>query len=397
MTSFVTLIIFLAGALAGAGVMWLLARARMSRSKADDDMLHKHIDMAQEQLKNATFDFLNRRADDMSRTNRKEVDTVLEPLRHNIAEMKAAMDASRDLSVRNAAAMQQAIADVMQRTAGIGEEADKLARALRHENKTQGNWGEMILTELLESQGLKQGIHYDVQSTITDRHGRPVLGDGTDKRMIPDVILHYSDKKDLIIDSKVSLSAFVDYMGAADESAQAEALDRHVKSLAAHVRELVAKDYKRYVLPPRRSLDYVIMFVPNESALQLALNARPALWRDALRDGVFISGEYNLTAALRIIHLAWRQEMQAQNQRKVFDEAGLLLARVGEFYKAYQDLGARLDAATKAYAEVDRKLVSGRQSLMVPARRLRDMGAKEKERFPLPEPDEIDPDNPELT
>lgn len=347
----------------------------------------EQLDMAREQLKTTAADLLAARTADLNRANVRDIDNVLQPLRQHIKEMKEAMDASRDLNIRNTASLRQAITDIMERTAGIGAEADKLARALRHENKTQGNWGEVILGELLDSQGLKRGINYEVQSTIVDKNGKPVLNESTDKRMIPDVILHYSDNKDLIIDAKVSLSAYLDYTGAESEEMREEALRRHVKSLRAHVKELAAKDYKRYILHPRQSLDYVIMFVPNESALQLAMSVEPTLWRDAMKEGVFISGECNLTAALRIIHLAWRQEVQAQSQRKVFEEANLLIGRVGDFYKTFTDIGARIDKAKEAFTDSANKLINGRQSLMVPARRLRDMGAKEKAGSPLPEPD----------
>lgn len=364
-----------------------MMKAAEARGDEQARRFREQLDMAREQLKATAADLLAARTADLNRANVRDIDNVLQPLRQHIKEMKEAMDASRDISIRNTASLHQAITDIMERTAGIGAEADKLARALRHENKTQGNWGEVILSELLDSQGLRRGINYEVQSTITDKNGKPVLNESTDKRMIPDVILHYSDNKDLIIDAKVSLSAYLDYNGAESEEAREEALRRHVKSLRAHVRELVAKDYKRYILHPRQSLDYVIMFVPNEAALQLAMSVEPTLWRDAMKEGVFISGECNLTAALRIIHLAWRQEVQAQSQRKVFEEANLLIGRVGDFYKTFVDIGARIDKAKEAFTDSANKLVNGRQSLMVPARRLRDMGAREKAGSPLPEPE----------
>ncbi len=203
--------------------------------------------------------------------------------------------------------------------------------------------------------------------------------------MIPDVILNYSNDKALIIDSKVSLSAFLDYTGASNDTERAAALDRHIKSLRSHVRELSIKNYKRYVLPPRESLDYMIMFVPNESALQLALVNDPTLWRDALNAGVFIAGEYNLIAALRIIRLAWIQEVQAEQQRKVFEEATSLIERVGEFYHHFRIIRDRMDKVNEAYTDAEKKLISGRQSILVPAQRLKEMGYKEKDRYPLPD------------
>ncbi len=395
------------GALAG----WLIARAKsvktISSLESDKKMLQREIQliqeqqakddaardrhyqeqlrMAQEQLKNATAELLTARTQELNRNNASQMNSIIDPLKEKIKEMQAAMDSSREQSTRNSATLHQAIEEIMKRTASIGDEAGRLAKALRHENKIQGNWGEAILSELLESQGLHEGVHYDVQATIKDKAGRPVLNEHTDKRMIPDVILKYSNDKALIIDAKVSLSAFLDYTGAETEEERGAALDRHLKSLRSHVKELAAKNYKRYILPPRESLDYVIMFVPNESALQLALINDPSLWREALGLGVFIAGEYNLVAALRIIRLAWIQEVQAEQQRKVFEEATSLIERVGEFYKRFTSIKKAIDDAAGAYEEAEKKLVTGRQSMLVPARRLKEMGYKEKANSPLPD------------
>ncbi len=359
------------------------------QKRKDDEIRDRHyaeqLRIAREEVKNTTSELLKLRARELDQSNTSQMTAIIEPLKEKIKEMQQAMDNSREQYTRNAAALHQALEDIMKRTATIGDEAGKLAKALRHENKIQGNWGEAILSELLESQGLHEGIHYDVQSTLKDKNGRPVLNENTDKRMIPDVILNYSNDKALIIDSKVSLSAFLDYTGASNDTERAAALDRHIKSLRSHVRELSIKNYKRYVLPPRESLDYMIMFVPNESALQLALVNDPTLWRDALNAGVFIAGEYNLIAALRIIRLAWIQEVQAEQQRKVFEEATSLIERVGEFYHHFRIIRDRMDKVNEAYTDAEKKLISGRQSILVPAQRLKEMGYKEKDRYPLPD------------
>ncbi len=359
------------------------------QKRNDDEIRDRHyaeqLRIAREEVKNTTSELLKLRARELDQSNTSQMTAIIEPLKEKIKEMQQAMDNSREQYTRNAAALHQALEDIMKRTATIGDEAGKLAKALRHENKIQGNWGEAILSELLESQGLHEGIHYDVQSTLKDKNGRPVLNENTDKRMIPDVILNYSNDKALIIDSKVSLSAFLDYTGASNDTERAAALDRHIKSLRSHVRELSIKNYKRYVLPPRESLDYMIMFVPNESALQLALVNDPTLWRDALNAGVFIAGEYNLIAALRIIRLAWIQEVQAEQQRKVFEEATSLIERVGEFYHHFRIIRDRMDKVNEAYTDAEKKLISGRQSILVPAQRLKEMGYKEKDRYPLPD------------
>ena len=268
----------------------------------------------QEQLQNATREILGQRTRELSQQNTVQMTAIIDPLKETIREMRTAMDNSRDTHNKNTASLEKAIEEVMKRTREIGAEADKLASALRNENKVQGNWGELILDELLESQGLKEGIHYEKQVTLRDRTGKAILNEESGKRMIPDTILHYPDGKDAVIDSKVSLTAFVDYQNAETDEARAEALQRHVRSVRQHVAELARKDYSAYIKLPRQALNYVIMFVPNEGALQLALAEAPELWREAFSKGVFITGEQNLTAALRIIQIAWTQMQQAQNQ-----------------------------------------------------------------------------------
>lgn len=367
--------------------MELTCEQRRKDDEARDRHYAEQLRVAREQLKNATDELLHLRAEELNRSNSSQMNAIIEPLKEKIKEMQEAMENTREMNTRNTASLHQAIEDVIKRTASIGDEAGKLAKALRHENKLQGNWGETILNELLESQGLKQGIHYEVQSTIKDKNGKPVLNETTDKRMIPDVILNYNKGKSLIIDSKVSLAAFLDYTAAETEEERREALDRHIKSIRSHVKELANKNYKRYILPPRESLNFMIMFVPNESALQLAIINDPSLWREALSAGVFIAGEYNLVATLRIVELAWIQEVQAEQQRKVSELATQLIERVGEFYSHFRLIRERMEAVDKAYSEAEKKLMTGRQNLIAPAQKLKEMGYKEKDRYPLPESD----------
>ena len=241
----------------------------------------EQLRLVREQLQNATQELLKQRVQELSVQNTTQMNAIIRPLKETISDMKTAMDQSRDTHNKNTASLEKAIEEVMKRTVEIGAEADKLAHALRNENKTQGNWGEMILDELLESQGLKEGVHYEKQVTLRDRSGKAILNEETGRRMIPDTILHYPDGKDAVIDSKVSLTAFVDYQNAETDEERAEALQRHVRSVRQHVAELARKDYSAYIKSPRQALNYVIMFVPNEGALQLALSEAPDLWRDA--------------------------------------------------------------------------------------------------------------------
>ena len=200
--------------------------------------------------------------------------------------------------------------------------------------------------------------------------------DETGKRLIPDVIVHYPDNKDLIIDSKVSLTAFVDYCNATDETEKLLALKRHLQSLRAHCKELQKKNYSSYIKAPRVSLNYVVMFVPNESAMQLALYEDNALWREAFENGVFITSEQNLLALLRMIQLAWSQVKQARNQQEIFDEVNKLLDRVGDFMKRYEDLGKKIESLQGSYDDTKKKLYTGNQSVVKAAEKLIEMGGK---------------------
>lgn len=349
----------------------------------NNKMMTDRMLMMEERLKNATTELLKLRSQELQQTNTTQMSSIINPLKETIGEMKQAMENTREQGTKNTASLEKAIENVLKRAAEIGLKADNLANALRNENKTQGNWGEMILSELLESQGLKKGVHYTVQETLRDEYGNAIVNDESGKKMIPDVILHFPDNRDAIIDSKVSLSAFIDYQNADSEELRNEAVLRHVQSIRSHVRELVKKDYKSYIKPPKQTLGYVIMFVPNETALQLALLNDDGLWRDAYEKGVFITGEQNLMAVLRLIEMAWVQQEQTKSQEEILKQARLFLDRVGDFLKYFDDVSKKLDDAQTSYRKAKEKLLDGRQNIMGPARKLAEMSGQENPKKPL--------------
>jgi DNA recombination protein RmuC len=247
--------------------------------------------------------------------------------------------------------------------------------------------GEIILGDLLTSQGQTEGIHYEVQARLRDENGRPLKHDETGREMQPDVILHYPQGQDAIIDSKVSLVAYERYVNAESAEEKERYLQDHIKSVRQHVNELARKDYSKYIKNGRDAVDFVIMFVPFESSLQLALANDPSLWREAFEKKVFVTGEQNLLGILHMIHIAWVQNQQAENQQKVFGLAEQLLDRLGDFVKRYNELGDRLHKTVEAYDSANNKLVTGRQSVAQKGRELVDLGAKENanRRIPMPE------------
>ena len=386
-----SLLFFIIGLVIGALLVGFVLKSKNSSLQARIDFM-KEQELKNEEIRNKQFDtqikalkselqntterLLQQREDSLVKANDIHLNAVLNPLKNEIEGMKKSMVDNIKTNSENKASLEKAIEDLMKRTQDIGNDANNLAKALKNESKTQGNWGELILENILEKSGLTEGEHYEKQSTIKDSKGNSVFHDETGSRLIPDIVVHYPDNKDLIIDSKVSLTAFVDYCNAADESEKANALKRHLLSLRNHCKELQKKNYSSYVKSPRVSLDYVVMFVPNESAMQLALYEDATLWRDAFEAGVFITSEQNLLALLRMIQLAWAQVKQARNQQEVFEAVNKLLDRVGEFVKRYEDLGKKMDALRNSYDDTKNKLYTGNQSVVKAAEKLIDMGGK---------------------
>lgn len=363
--------------------------ARYEREKTEakerfDRRLRESLSLVQEQLKTATEQLLRQRSKELDENNQTQMGSLINPLRETISEMKRAMDDHRDAQNRNTATLAEQLRQMQVATQNVGQEADRLSRALQSGPKVQGNFGEMKLDLLLERFGFSRGQEYDVQQFIRDEHGNAIRNEDSNERMVPDVILHYPDHKDVIIDSKVSLTAFVNYVNADDEDARRRALNEHLGSMRRHVDELSRKDYSRYLNKTRVTLDYVIMFVPQESALLLALTNDANLWSEAFDKKVFITGEQNLFAVLRMLQIAWTQQRQAENQERVYGLANDLLDRVGDFMKRFEEIGDRIEKVQQSYDNARKKL-DGRQSMLVPAKELKKLGAKENPLRPIPE------------
>lgn len=354
----------------------LMKEQELKNEEIRNKQFETQVKALKSELQNTTELLLQQREDSLVKANDIHLNAVLNPLKNEIEGMKKSMVDNIKTNSENKASLEKAIEDLMKRTQDIGNDANNLAKALKNESKTQGNWGELILENILEKSGLTEGEHYEKQSAIKDSRGNSVFHDETGSRLIPDIVVHYPDNKDLIIDSKVSLTAFVDYCNASDESEKSIALKRHLTSLRNHCKELQKKNYSSYIKSPRVSLDYVVMFVPNESAMQLALYEDSTLWRDAFENGVFITSEQNLLALLRMIQLAWAQVKQARNQQEVFEAVNKLLDRVGEFVKRYEELGKKIETLRNSYDETRNKLYAGNQSVVKAAEKLIDMGGK---------------------
>lgn len=365
------------------------AEERAGRELLMEKQFAERLQLLQEQLRTTTEKLLKQRADELDKSNRSQMDSIIAPLKAVMTEMKKSMDDNRESFTRSTASLGEQIRQMHATTASLGAEAEKLSRALQTGPKIQGDFGEMKLNDLLDKFGFTKGVEYDVQYTMRDAKGNVIHNDDTNDMMRPDVVLHYPDHKDVIIDSKASLTAFINYVNAETDDERRKALDEHVKSVRRHVDELSAKNYAKYSMEGGTTLDFVIMFVPQEVAMQLAVSADPSLWNYAFERKVVITGEQNLFSLLRLLQIAWTQQRQADNQELVFGLADTLIERVGLFVERFEKIGKNIETVQKSFDDA-RKAIKGNQSFIVSARKLVEMGAKENPRRPLPD---ISPDD----
>ena len=335
------------------------------------------------QVKAETNEMLKARQKEFSETSNVSIGQIVNPLKENIAELKKAMEEGNKEQAERNGEMRERIKSLMEHSDAARKSADELAAAFKHGNKVQGDWGETVLDELLTSHGLTKGVHFDTQAVIKDKDGKVVKNeDGA--MMKPDVILHLDERREVIIDSKVSLTSYVDYVNAENEKDRQTYLKAHVESVKKHVKELAVKDYSAYVQSPKVSAGYVIMFVPNIGALWTALKAEPDLWRKAAESNVYITDEQSLYGALKIVNITWTQVAQAQNHEKVYELANEMIDRVGIFMEKYEAIGKALDKATSEYNDGKKKLLPNGQSIINTSGKLLKLGAKNSDRHPVP-------------
>ena len=393
----------IAGALLAAVIVYLLMRSRVLQTEAsknaeiarlESDLSHlraekeeagkrneQNVKFLQErfdetiakisaQVKSDTGEMLKARQKEFSESSNLSIGQLLNPLKENIAELRKTMEQGGKESAERQGEMRAQIENLMKQSDATRKSADELAAALKHGSKVQGDWGETILDELLASQGLTKGIHYDTQEVVGDR-------------LRPDVILHLDERREVIIDSKVSLTAYIDYVNAEDEISRSAALKAHVDSIKKHIKELSVKDYCSYIKSPKTSAGYVIMFVPNVGALWTALNAEPDLWRNAADMNVYMADEQSLYGALKIVNLTWTQVAQTQNHEKVYELANEMIDRVGQFAEHYENVGRALDKVKAEYELGKRKLEPQGQSIINTSKKLIKLGAKDSDRHSL--------------
>lgn len=312
--------------------------------------------------------------------NEQRIGEILNPFANNLDKFKKAIDDYQKTQLEYGASLQQQIKDLSLANDTLGKEAQDLTKALKGDSKIQGDWGEMVLARILELSGLREGVNYSLQVTQID--GKQVKNENG-SYLRPDVVLFLPDKKNLIVDSKVSLTAFSGYVGASSPDEQKRFLKSHLDSVKKHVDELADKKYQ-FVID--HSADFVMMFIPNEAAYLLAMENDQSLWEYAYKKQIIIVSPTHLIAVVRLISQLWSREMQSKNAQQIADEAGKMLDKFAAFIKDFEDIQKNIASTQKAYDAAANKLHSGKGNLLARAQKLKTLGAKNTK--PLPEADD---------
>ncbi|MBP5571947.1 MAG: DNA recombination protein RmuC [Bacteroidales bacterium] len=321
----------------------------------------------------------------------ESIKTITDGLDKNIKEMKEAFEAQKKSHTEDTASIKtkfdETVNNLRKQTESIGNQADDLAKALKGQNKMQGIFGETILENILIKEGLTPGRDYDAEFYLRDRKGNIIQNEETGRKMRPDFALHFPDNTDVLLDSKVSLTALADYYGAETDEQRKDAAKRNLESIQAHIAELTSKEYQKYV-EGRTTLEYVIMFIPNYGAYQLAKMEDPDIFAKAFRQNVLITTEETLIPFLRLIRSAWVQKDQLDNMADIVNGAQKMVDRVATFCEKNVEVGNAIARASKLFEENTLRLVEGRQSIVKAANEVIAAGVKLTPGKELPETSE---------
>lgn len=307
----------------------------------------------------------------------ESIGELLKPIREKFTEFGDAVRESRKEALQQNAELKEHIRGVMDRSNAVGEEARNLANALTGYSKVQGDFGEMLLTDVLKNSGLQEGVHFFTQGVMTDSSGHEIKSE-SGRTMIPDVMVFYPDDTTVIIDSKVSLNAYKDWMNAEKVEDRKRLAKAHVESVRKHVDELKTKDYASYIPADRRKVNYNLMFIPVEGAFRLMLEEDPMLWQVAKDNNVLIVSQMTLIIVLNMIQMAWKQANQEKNIAEVYKTAEELMSQLNGWMANYVKIGKSLEKAMSSFEESTSKLKDSNQSVMKKIQKLEKLGLSPK-------------------
>lgn len=302
---------------------------------------------------------------------------LLKPMQEKLKEFSESVKNSQESSIERHSRLEQKIEDLNKQSRSVGDEARNLANALTGYSKVQGDFGEMLLVDVLKNAGLTEGIHFVTQSVITDEYGRELRSD-EGRTMIPDVMVFYPDDTTVIIDSKLSLSAYSNFMNADSVEDRKLFAKEHIKSIGNHIKELQDKDYASYLVDGKRKVNYNIMFVPVEGAFRLMLEEEPRLWQAAKDHNVLIVSQMTLVIVLNMIQMSWKQHDQENNINEVYATVAELMSQLSAWLISFDDLGSSLVKASNNYDKAKQKLTESNQSVIKKIKKLEKLGAAPK-------------------
>ena len=381
--------LFLAGIAAVLGYLLYRARGEVHRFAVDNARLQSDLEhqrasavekaeegRAAEARLQAAFESLagrivEERGTVLSEQHRERLDALLDPFRHQLDSFRQRVDEVHRSDTELTARLLEQVRQLQELNSRVSDEANNLARAIKGESKKQGDWGELIIERMLEASGLERGREYTVQESARSADGRIIR---------PDFMVHLPGKKALVVDAKVSLTAYERYCSEEEPVRKAEALQEHVRSVSRHVAELEAKDYA--ALRGNRTLDFVIMCIPLEPAYQAAMQADPDLFYRLAGRNVVVTGPATLMITLRLIAQIWRRENENRNAELIADRAGKICDQVALVAEAMVDARRKLAGVSDAFELALKRLTEGRGNLAGRAEEIRRLGAKVSRQLP---------------
>ncbi len=348
----------------------------ISELKESDEKLEQRLKSHFEIISNK---IIEESRDKVSRFNLENISSLMKPFETEIKEFKAQITTANKEQTRERTELETKIREMVAISQGMSAEAKNLSNALRGNNKTAGNWGETILENILQNSGLTPGLEgYELQSMLRDTEGKAYRNDMGNK-MIPDAIVHFPDQRNVIIDSKVSIAAYTDYCNAEGEEERALYMKRHIDSIKAHIKELNVKSYESYV---DGSLDFVMMFIPNDFAAMVALQEDLNLWQNAYSKKILIISPTNLITSLKIVSDLWAREKQQQNVERILERGTALYEKSCIFVESFKRIGDSLTSIQKCYNDASSQL-SGRGGIIRQTEMLTELGIKGKKQLAI--------------
>lgn len=330
------------------------------------------------QFENLATKILEEKTEKFTTLNQNNLKNILEPFQEKIADLKNKVNEAYEKENKERFSLAEKVKELAELNQQISDDAKKLTRALKGESKTQGNWGEMILESILEKSGLVKGREYFLEHELRDEDNKALFSEFSGKKMRPDAVVKYPDERNVIIDSKVSLTAFTELVDETDADVYAIKLSRHLGSIKNHINQLSQKAYDDY----GKSLDFVMMFIPSEPAYIAAMQADQNLWNYAYERRILLLNPSNLITSLKLIADLWKREYQNRNSIEIADRGARLYDKFVGFVENLEKVGRNLDQAKNVYNEAYKQLHTGNDNLVIQTQKLKSLGIKNKKDLP---------------